>query len=455
VASRGTGVASVASGRAPHTFAIARARQVLDELFGPVSGREFAVRFWDGTVDSPRHARTPYTFVITSPGALRRALLPPSELRLAMAYIRGELEIEGDLERASALADSIRVRLSSPARVAALVAHLLALPATDGRQGTARAARGSAQHRDSAAIRFHYDVGNDFYALWLDREMVYSCAYFKHGDESIDEAQRAKLDLICRKLRLRPGERLLDIGCGWGALIRHAAEHYGVTALGVTLSPSQAALANQRIADAGLTGRCSVELRDYRALRGLRFDKIASVGMFEHVGRRRMHSYFRSVFDLLESGGLFLNHGIIEAPEMRIAAKTLASRVMWRKGDFIGRLVFPRGELVRLDEEIANGERSGFKTRDVESLREHYVLTLRHWGRRLEEHAAEAIGMVGSGTYRTWRLYLAASAHGFDSGRLSLAQVLFAKPDAQGHVRVPATREDLYRDTSEPLARSG
>lgn len=434
-------------------MAIQRARLVLEELFGPIAHRTFAVRLWDGTIDAPRDASAfPFTFVVTSPGALRRALLPPSEFRLAMSFIRGDIDIEGDLERASELADTIRARLSSPSAIAALVAHLLALPDDKAPSGAPRAARGVVQHRDAAAIRFHYDVGNDFYALWLDREMVYSCAYFRRGDETIEEAQQAKLDHICRKLRLLPGERLLDIGCGWGALIRHAVKHYGVSALGVTLSPSQAAVANQRIRDAGLSRSCVVELRDYRDLAGMKFDKIASVGMFEHVGRKRLPSYFRSVFALLEPGGLFLNHGIVEAPEIDSAPSSLASRVLWHKGDFIGRLVFPRGELVRLDEEIAHGEGSGFKTRDVESLREHYVLTLRKWMQRLEANEAEAIRLVGRETYRTWRLYLAASAQGFESGRLSLAQVLFAKPDGKGRIRAPRTREDLYRETPRPLA---
>jgi cyclopropane-fatty-acyl-phospholipid synthase len=433
--------------------AVQRARLVLDELFGPVAHRTFAVRLWDGTIDAPRDTSAlPFTFVVTNPGALRRALLPPSEFRLAMSFIRGDLDIEGDLERASELADTIRARLSSPSAIAALIAHLLTLPGERAHSGAPRSANGVVQHRDAAAIRFHYDVGNDFYALWLDHDMVYSCAYFKRGDETIDEAQRAKLDLICRKLRLLPGERLLDIGCGWGALIRHAVKHYGVTALGVTLSPSQAEIANQRIHDAGLSRSCVVELRDYRDLGGMKFDKIASVGMFEHVGRKRLPTYFRSVFALLEPGGLFLNHGIIEAPEVESAPSSLASRVLWRKGDFIGRLVFPRGELVRLDEEIAHGEGSGFKTRDVESLREHYVLTLRKWRQRLEMNEAEATRLVGRETYRTWRLYLAASTQGFESGRLNLAQVLFAKPDGEGRVRVPRTREDIYRGTPRPLA---
>jgi cyclopropane-fatty-acyl-phospholipid synthase len=450
---REKGVDRLVTTTASNDTTIQRARLVLEELFGPVAHRTFAVRLWDGTIDAPRAASAlPFTFVVTNPGALRRALLPPSEFRLAMSFIRGDIDIEGDLERASELADTIRTRLSSPSAIAALVAHLLALPGDTAQPGAPRAAHGVVQHRDAAAIRFHYDVGNDFYALWLDHDMVYSCAYFKRGDETIDEAQRAKLDHICRKLRLLPGERLLDIGCGWGALIRHAVTNYGVTALGVTLSPSQAEIANRRIRDAGLSRSCVVELRDYRELGGMKFDKIASVGMFEHVGRKRLPSYFRSVFALLEPSGLFLNHGIIEAPDLEGAPSSFASRVLWRKGDFIGRLVFPRGELVRLDEEIAHGEGSGFKTRDVESLREHYVLTLRKWMQRLETNEAEAIRLVGRETYRTWRLYLAASAQGFESGRLNLAQVLFAKPDGEGRVRVPRTREDLYRDTPRPLA---
>jgi len=262
-------------------------------------------------------------------------------------------------------------------------------------------------------VRFHYNVGNAFYALWLDARMVYSCAYFAHGDDDLDRAQESKLDLICRKLRLRPGDRLLDIGCGWGGLIMHAAKRYGVFALGITLSDAQAELARERIAEAGLSDRCQVELRDYRALpREGQFDKISSVGMVEHVGRKKLDEYFVSAYGALRPGGLFLNHGIVSIAASR--PESLRSRAearIWKRGEFIDRYVFPDGELLPAATVIASAERSGFELRDVESLREHYTLTLRHWVRRLEEHHDEAAALVGEETYRVWRLYMSASAY--------------------------------------------
>jgi cyclopropane-fatty-acyl-phospholipid synthase len=278
--------------------------------------------------------------------------------------------------------------------------------------------------------------------------MVYSCAYFPRGDETIDQAQQAKLDLLCRKLRLAAGERLLDIGCGWGALVRHAVRWYGVRATGVTLSAAQARLATDRIRESGLADQCRVLLQDYRDLAAeahRRFDKIVSVGMFEHVGRARLGQYFRTVFGMLRPGGLFLNHGIVAAPDRRGRFRALARRVLWGSGEFIGHYVFPDGELVRLEDVIAESERAGFETRDVESLREHYVLTLRHWVRRLEARIDEARRVMDEQRIRIWRLYMAGSAHAFASGRQGLAQVLLARPTADGVVRIPRTREDVYR----------
>jgi cyclopropane-fatty-acyl-phospholipid synthase len=297
-------------------------------------------------------------------------------------------------------------------------------------------------------VRSHYDVGNDFYALWLDRRMVYSCAYFSTGAEDIDTAQEAKLEHICRKLRLQPGERLLDIGCGWGGLIRYAAERYGVHALGVTLSEQQATLANQRIRADGLEERCRAEVRDYRELAEVEaFDKVVSVGMVEHVGPSQLATYFHQAYRLTKPGGLFLNHGIVlsgndAAPEASRGWRQL----FWRQGQFIERYVFPDGELVPLAEAVRQAERCGFEARDVESLREHYALTLRHWMRRLEASRPAAESLVGAQTFRVWRLYMGGSAHAFSVGRLSVAQVLLAKPDRDGRVPLPLTRADLYRD---------
>jgi cyclopropane-fatty-acyl-phospholipid synthase len=306
--------------------------------------------------------------------------------------------------------------------------------------------------RDRAAIRFHYDVGNDFYALWLDERMVYSCAYFPADaaratvaevDAALEEAQRAKLDLICRKLRLRPGDRFLDVGCGWGALVMHAAEHYGVTALGITLSDAQASLARQRIAAAGLGARCRVEIRDYRQLPPeARFDRIASVGMVEHVGADMLPVYFSALHEALVPGGLLLNHGIVSVEDAR--APSLAQRieaVLWRRDAFIDQYVFPDGKLEPLRSVIGGAEGAGFETRDLESLREHYVLTLRAWVARLARNAERAVALTDERTYRIWRLYMIASAHGFSVGRINVVQALFSKRDSEGRSGVPLRRD--------------
>jgi cyclopropane-fatty-acyl-phospholipid synthase len=381
-------------------------------------------------------------------------LLPPTELALSESYIFGDIDVEGDIEAAANLGDIAATRLKSPRALFRLARHVLALPRDEKREADDVAARLSSQlsgprhstKRDRDAVRFHYNVGNAFYALWLDARMVYSCGYFAHGDDDLDRAQESKLDLICRKLRLAPGERLLDIGCGWGGLIMHAAKRYGVLALGITLSEAQAELARERIAAAGLSDRCRVELRDYRQLASdPAFDKIASVGMVEHVGRKRLDEYFASAFAALRPGGLFLNHGIISIDASRPAS--VASRAagkLWRRGEFIDRYVFPDGELVPSALHIATAERSGFELRDVESLREHYTLTLRHWIRRLESRHDEAVALVGEPTYRVWRLYMSASAYGFRTGRIGIIQSLLAKPHCDGRVELPRTRADLY-----------
>ncbi len=302
--------------------------------------------------------------------------------------------------------------------------------------------------RDAAAIQFHYDVGNSFYQLWLDRRMVYSCAYFRSPDDTLDVAQEAKLDLICRKLRLKPGERFLDIGCGWGGLIMHAAEHYGVDSTGITLSENQAALARERIEEAGLSNSCRVAIRDYRTLTdGDGYDKIASVGMIEHVGVTHLSVYFDAVFRALKPGGLFMNHGIVSLGEAR--PRSIRERVFrkfWRADAFIDKYVFPDGKLTAARDVISAAEAVGFEVRDVESLREHYAMTLRHWVRSLEEKSRDATALVGKHTFRVWRLYMAASANAFASAAINVLQTLLAKPDAHGHSNIPLTRDDLYAD---------
>ncbi len=444
--------------RKPHGQHVRTARNILRELLGPPHERSVAVRFWDGSVERPPTGRAAdFTLVLKRPGALRRMLLPPSELALGEAYLRDDFDIEGNMEAATGLAESVAGRLSSPSTLARLVSELLSLPTNDlptghsvqhppiGRLAGLRHSRG----RDAKAVRSHYDVGNDFYAIWLDSRMVYSCAYFEWGAETLDTAQTAKLEHICRKLRLQPGERLLDIGCGWGGLAQYAAEHYGVEVVGITLSEPQAEWARNRIKEAGLAERCRIEVRDYRDL-GERefgtFDKIVSVGMFEHVGRTKLPLYFQQAYRLLKPGGLFLNHGIVTLTSNE-PTKPLG-RVMeriWQPGEFVWRYVFPDGELVTPGDVIALAEGARFETRDVESLREHYAHTLRHWVWRLEANHKEAVRLVGEQNYRVWRLYMAACARAFATGRIGIIQTLLSKPRPDGSSGLPLTRADLYR----------
>lgn len=428
------------------------AREVVAELFGDPHTRRFGVRYWDGHEEPACSPELPFTLVLLRSGALRRMLLPPSELALGEAFVRGDFDVEGDLEAAAGLGPRIAERLRDPRRAARLASLLLRLPSQDDDGRDVRAARSAlggvrrhTRRRDAEAIQFHYDVGNDFYSLWLDARRVYSCGYFPVGNEDIDAAQVAKLEHICRKLRLRPGERLLDIGCGWGGLIRHAVRHYGVKGVGITLSPAQAEYARQRSTADGLDAHCRVEVRDYRDLpRDAVFDKVVSVGMFEHVGPAQLASYFGAAFRLTAPGGLFLNHGIVSLEDAR--PRSLSERLgrrLWRQGEFLDRHVFPDGELVTLAHAIGTAEAAGFETRDVESLREHYARTLRHWVRRLEARRADAVALVGDATYRVWRLYMAVSAHAFTTGRIGVAQTLLAKPDADGRCSLPPTRDDL------------
>ena len=427
------------------------ARQVAAELFGPPGQRGFAIRYWDGIEESgPQNGS--FTLILRHGGALRTMLLPPSEVALGKAFLWGDVDLEGNLEAAVAAGHAVADRLTSPRRLARVVRLALRLPVAGRRSRThecpaSTRGRRHSRERDAAAIRYHYDAGNEFYRLWLDREMVYSCGYFPQGIRDLDAAQAAKLDYICRKLRLREGERLLDVGCGWGALIRHAARCYGVEAVGITLSPAQAELASRRIAEEGLGARCRVETRDYRDLASLPvFDKVASIGMVEHVGRGRLAGYFAAVDRVLRPGGLFLNQGIVDLENARSRSlPTRLRRRLWREGGFIQRYVFPDGEVVPLADLLRAAEAAGFESRDVESLREHYALTLRHWRRRLEAREPEAVALMGNVSVRIWRLYLAASAHAFATERLGVVQLLLSKSQA-GVARVPLTRDDLYAD---------
>ena len=412
----------------------------LEDLLGDYHPRDFAVRLWDGTTWCAEPGQpTCFTLVLKHPGALRTMFWPPTELSLAEAYIYDDFDIEGGIENVFRLADHLLTRRRSPVEGLRQARRFLSLPGDRGRPRTGRKAASlrGARHskaRDRRAVTYHYDIPGEFYALWLDERMVYSCAYFARPDEDLDCAQERKLDYICSKLRLRPGERLLDIGCGWGGLIIHAARRYGVSALGITLSEPQAELANERIGRAGLGDSCRVEVRDYREVEGRDvYDKLASVGMFEHVGEARLPEYFLRAHRLLRPGGVFLNHGISSNPNTPV-----------RRGPtFISRYVFPDGELVPIGTTLGAAEGRGFEVRDVESLREHYALTLGHWVRRLEARADEARRITDETTYRVWRLYMSGSAHGFRTGRLNVYQTLLLKPD-RGESGLPLTRADWY-----------
>jgi cyclopropane-fatty-acyl-phospholipid synthase len=430
---------------------IAAARTALEMLFGRPEERSFAVRFWNGDADQAATETPAFTLVLNHAGTLRRMLHPPFELSICEAYIAGDFDIIGDIERAAALEGELRGGLSSPLRLARLTRALRTLPTDDPPPAhpVVRAPDHGSIHtpeRDAAAVRSHYDVGNDFYKLWLDKRMVYSCAYFTNPAATLDEAQEAKLEHICRKLRLKPGERFLDVGCGWGGLIMHAAELFGVNAVGITLSYEQAALARERIEQRGLSSRCTVQIRDYRQLAAHEdFDKIASVGMVEHVGVGRLPVYFESLFSYLRPGGLLLNHGIVRATSQgngKLRDKVFER--LWGDNAFINKYVFPDGELPHLANIIETAEAAGFETRDAESLREHYAITLRHWVRSLERERITAVESVGEEIYRIWRLYMAASAYGFASGRLAVDQVLLAKRTAAGGSGIPMTRADIY-----------
>jgi cyclopropane-fatty-acyl-phospholipid synthase len=414
-----------------------RSLAVLRGVFGERLGRDVAVLLWDGTEIAAPGAS--FALIVATPFALRAAFTPPLDVNPGRAVVEGWLGIAGDAEAAIDALERGVARLSrlAMARLAALLARLPAPPKVDDHHGARLIGKVHSKARDAAAIGFHYDQPVAFYRSFLGREMVYSCAYWDDGVATLDDAQRAKLDYVLDKVRLRAGQTFLDIGCGWGSLVMRAAQR-GAHALGITLSRRQHEEAQRRIAAAGLGDRARIELRDYRDLGTQRFDAIASIGMVEHVGRERLREYFTVAYRALREGGLFLNHGI-----------TSQSREGkgWRAGrDFIGRYVFPDGDLVSLDTTLRAAEASGFEVRDVENLREHYARTLRAWVANLKAHREQVLDATDARTERIWHLYMAGSARNFALGRMGLAQSLLAKPRADGTTDVPPTRRDLYRN---------
>ncbi|MDL2345271.1 cyclopropane-fatty-acyl-phospholipid synthase family protein [Deinococcus sp. MIMF12] len=408
--------------------------------------RSFAVGFWNGE-DLPAGVPEPTArLILNSPESLGRMLNLPLDVALGESYLRGDFDIEGDFGAIVGLADTLDPQFT-PAQVAGLLRDVALL-----RRGVSvKPPKPLAQlhgethsrERDRQAIQAHYDVSNDFYRLWLDSRMVYSCAYFPTGTETLDAAQEAKLELICRKLRLKPGERLLDIGCGWGGLAIYAAQNYGVSVLGVTLSEAQLHGGRARVKAAGLEHLVTLELRDYRDVpaggQG-EFDKIASVGMAEHVGRRKMPEYFAAAYRALKPGGLMLNHAIADGlGQARVP-------MLIQSGNFARRYVFPDGELLPLWETLKHADAALFEVRDVENLREHYARTTAEWARRLEAREDGALATLGEERYRLWRIYLNACGYYFAHGHLSIFQTLLAKPDERRRVPIPPSRGDIYAD---------
>jgi cyclopropane-fatty-acyl-phospholipid synthase len=422
------------------------ATRIIERLLAGFDG-SFALRLWNGVTHYHGMQPPAFTLVFRDPAVVRELVLRRSPIPLADAYFHGRMEVEGDLYAALRLKAHLQHLVLTGRERAGLFVDALRLlfvptkqdsPAGDVR-GTEQFRHDHSQSSDRAAISHHYDVSNAFYRLFLDQRMVYSCAYFHSPDQTLEQAQENKLEHICRKLRLRPGERLLDIGCGWGALVTWAAKYHGVQAHGITLSERQLEIARERIAAEGLEDRVKVELRDYRALEGVGvYDKVSSVGMFEHVGLANLQVYNETVHRVLKPGGLFLNHGISHEEEG------------WRRDSvdsaFINRYVFPDGELDMVSNVQRGMERAHFEIHDVENLRPHYALTLRHWVQRIERNHEEALKHVSEATYRVWRLYMAASAIEFESGGTAIYQILASRrPDARPYGSpVPLTRGDLY-----------
>jgi cyclopropane-fatty-acyl-phospholipid synthase len=417
----------------PPSGAAAAMEPLLSYFFGgPPPVR---VQFWDGSTLGPGEGDT---LQVRSRDALRRLLWSPNELGLARAFVVGDLDFDGDIfEMLATLhaAAPSRVRDSSKLPWQALRAAqrlgALGRPLPPPAEEAAPRGRLHSRTRDEQAVRHHYDVSNDFYAMVLGPSMTYSCARFASDAVTLEAAQESKHDLICRKLGLadRAGQRILDVGCGWGGLAIHAARHYGAQVVGVTLSPEQAASARERVAASGLDRRVEIRLQDYRDVRDGTFDGIASVGMFEHVGSSKTTEYFGAMRRLIRPEGRLLNHAISSVGGSRLGPRT-----------FIGRYVFPDGELIDVGRVVLAMEEAGFEVRDVESLREHYAKTLRAWVGNLQEHWEAAVSEVGVRRARVWLLYMAASANGFEDGGISVHQVLGVLPTPSGRSGMPPTR---------------
>jgi cyclopropane-fatty-acyl-phospholipid synthase len=390
------------------------------------------LRGWDGSLAGLAGAPV---LAVRSPRALRRLLWSPGQLGLGRAYVAGDIDVEDDMYATfGALSSEGHLSETGPTASPGLRERLRLL-GTAVRLGAigpeptpppeeadlGRIGRRHSRLRDAAAISHHYDVGNDFYALVLGPSMVYSCAVWTTPETGLDAAQEAKLDLVCRKLGLTPGSRLLDVGCGWGSMAIHAAQRYGASVVGITLSEEQARMARKRVAEAGLTDKVDIRVQDYRAVDDGPFDAISSIGMAEHVGRAQLPEYVARLTALLRPGGRLLNHAIAWND----------GTATWDSDSFIARYVFPDGELLGLGEMVALLEADGLEVLDVETLRRHYALTLRAWVRRLEDEWDAAVTLTSEGRARVWRLYMAACALAFEAGTMGVNQVLLQKPGGE------------------------
>ena len=420
-----------------------RARQVLQKIFANYHGR-LAIRLGrDAEIMTFGRSSPDCVVTFNSLKPLRDLILHRDPLRLAEDHFRGLLDFDGNIYTVLEMRDYLEsLRLSLPEKIS-LWLQVLSMADGAGSKDHEQAGwiwtkpltmANHSREMNREAIGFHYDVSNDFYRLWLDEKMVYSCAYFRDTANSLDDAQSNKLDLICRKLRLKPGEKFLDVGCGWGALVIWAARHYGVKAHGVTLSRSQYEYAVERIRTLGLEEQVTVEMKDYRDMEGEEvYDKIASVGMFEHVGLKNLPLYFATVHRLLRRHGLFLNHGITQDEEAETGTTGLR---------FINKYVFPDGELDWISNILKGMERYAFEIHDLESLRAHYALTLRQWVSRLEAQRDKALEHVSEATYRVWRMYMAGCALQFENGEMGVYQILAAKRNHEP-LALPLTRSHL------------
>ncbi|GMR01721.1 MAG: cyclopropane-fatty-acyl-phospholipid synthase family protein [Acidimicrobiia bacterium] len=389
------------------------------------------IKAFDGTDVGPKDAAA--TVTIRSRDALSRMVTAPGELGVARAYVAGDIDIEGDIYTVLELRRRLPEVKLTPREIRDLVRLIgvrsLRRPTPPPEEHRRSRGRLHTRGRDSEAVSYHYDVSNDFYRLVLGPSLTYSCAVFEDATDTLEAAQANKYELICRKLGLRPGMRLLDIGCGWGGMALHAAQHHGVEAVGVTISRNQVDLATKRVADAGLTDRIDIRLQDYREIDDGPFDAISSIGMFEHVGLARLGTYFAQVKDLLVPGGRVVNHAISRAEPPQ------STRL--HRSSFIDRYVFPDGELHEVGSTISALQDRGMEVRHMENLREHYALTLRRWVANLEANWDEAVADAGVGRARVWRLYMAGSAVMFEDGRIHVDQVLAVKTPDTGASGMP------------------